>query len=454
MQNSTIHQRTPIRQAGFCCLVAILLALCAPLVNGDESLTAPDRTDPPNPFSRQALLAKFNKNADGELNAAERSDVRASFGDLDVPLLPTEPDDYCELKLPPHFQKAKVLDLDNTPHDNVLTNGGATLGRVLFYDKQLSRNNTIACASCHLQKSAFADPRQFSPGFAGGHTKRNAMGLVNLRFTCFDDCTAGLFWDERAESLEQQALMPVQDQLEMGMDLSELERKLSELPYYAPLFQQAFGSPEVTSSRIARAIAQFVRSIVSCNSRFDEAAATAADVTQDFEGWTAEENLGKELFFEGADGFTEFACAMCHQPPTFNMSMAMNIGLDMEYVDTGLGALNRKSNDRFTPSNDGKFKAPSLRNVAITAPYMHDGRFKTLDEVLKHYSEGVHPHPNLELAFRQPESDSPTNDLGMGIGFGFSDRQKAALIAFLKTLTDEKLINDPRYSDPFLRAEP
>ncbi|MCH7994843.1 MAG: cytochrome-c peroxidase, partial [Planctomycetes bacterium] len=271
---------------------------------------------------------------------------------------------------------------------------------MLFYDRQLSRNNMVACASCHVQKAAFSDPRRFSVGFAGGRTGRNSMGLANIRYTNLKGERPGFFWDERAASLEAQVLMPIQDKVEMGMKLKDLETKLQKLPYYPPLFAAAFGSTTITSQRIGKAVAQFMRALVSFDSPFDRGAAMSnkSDLSDDFTNFTAQQNLGKTLFLQGVGGVTEFACAMCHVPPTFNMHQSFNIGLDLKSRDLGLGALGRKSNDPLTPTNDGKFKAPSLRNISVTAPYMHDGRFKTLAQVVEHYSSGVHPHKNLGLA--------------------------------------------------------
>ena len=366
----------------------------------------------------------------------------------DGPTLPAKSHTYVPASFPRHIEESQLLQLDNTPDNNPLTDAGATLGRVLFYDRRLSKNDSTACAACHLQKRAFADPRQFSRGFEGGYTKRNSMSLANLRFTKVRGGQPGFFWDERAPTLEAQALMPIQDQVEMGMELPELEAKLRKLPYYSPLFQAAFGSPRVTSDGISKALAQFMRSMVSFDSRFDRAAAETggSDYSRDFPGFTDAENLGKKLFIEGVGGVAEIGCAHCHVPPTFGMPKSFNNGLDFYYVDQGLGARDVPSNDPFTPSNDGKFKAPSLSNVALTAPYMHDGRFKTLEQVVEHYSRGVHPHANVGLAFNEPQSD---NRLATS-GFRLSKSQQAALVAFLRTLTDEKFVADPRFSDPFL----
>lgn len=369
---------------------------------------------------------------------------------IEGPRLPAKPYQYTTVKLPHCMDEAAARELDNTPRDNPITDAGATLGRVLFYDKRLSGNNTVSCASCHQQKHAFSDPRRFSVGYKGGLTDRNAMSLVNLRFSNINGSRPGFFWDERTATLEEQVLIPIQHKVEMGMDLQELESKLQKLPYYPALFRSAFGTDEVTGDRIAKAIAQFIRSMVSFDSKFDRAARAVEDFhSQDLPDFTAEENLGKSLFIEGVGGVAEVGCAHCHIPPTFGMPLAFNNGLDLAYRDQGLGARNIPSNDPFTPSNDGKFKAPSLRNVALTAPYMHDGRFKTLREVVDHYSSGVHPHPNLGLAFG--ERDAPRQ--GRTSGFRYTPKQKAALVAFLRTLTDEQFITDPRFSDPFGRQD-
>ena len=238
------------------------------------------------------------------------------------------------------------------------------------------------------------------------------------------------------------------------MTLEGLLPRLQKLPYYPALFNAAFGSSSITGERIGRALAQFLRSMVSLDSRYDRAAARNDDDVV----LTKLEQQGQTLFVEGVGGIAEFACAMCHVPPTFNMPRAQNIGLDPPGIkhtksskrgqsrDRGLGELGRPSNDPFTPSNDGKFKAPSLRNIALTAPYMHDGRFKTLEQVIGHYSGQVRPHPNLGLAFEDNSSEKGAS------GFRFTKRQQQALVAFLKTLTDTSFVTDARFSDPFVRS--
>lgn len=405
-------------------------------------------------FSRARLFERFDANDDGRLNAAETTALRRAFGGIDVPMLPGPPLDYIRIRRPLHVEASHLTSIDNTPESNPLTNHGATLGRVLFYDRQLSRNRTTACATCHLQRAAFTDPLRFSRGFEGKFTRRNSMSLANLRFTNLNGNRPGFFWDERAATLEAQVLLPIQDPVEMGITLEDLLPRLQKLPYYPALFKAAFGSRSVNGERIGRALAQFLRSMVSLDSRYDRAAARDDDDVV----LTKLEQQGQTLFVEGVDGVTEFACAMCHVPPTFNMPRAQNIGLDPPGIkhgkstkrgqprDRGLGELGRPSNDPFTPSNDGKFKAPSLRNIALTAPYMHDGRFRTLEQVVEHYSGRVRPHPNLGLAFEENTGDKRET------GFRFSKTQRQALVAFLKTLTDKNFVTDAKFSDPFVRS--
>ena len=396
-------------------------------------------------FQREALLQRFDGNRDGKLDEQEKRTLRSQFGGIDVPMLPDSPLDYTTLRLPGHVNRAALEATDSTPADNPITNEGATLGRVLFYDKQLSANNSVACASCHLQQAGFADPRQLSVGFAGGRTGRNSMSLANLRFSNIQGHEPGFFWDERAATLEDQVLMPIQDSVEMGMTLERLEQRLAQLPYYPRLFEAAFGSSQVTSDRIAKAVTQFLRVMVTMDAKFDRAAAESGDYSSPFAGFSEQENLGKSLFIDGVGGIAEHGCAHCHVPPTFGMTKAQNNGLAMKYKDQGLGTLKRPTNDPFTSSNNGKFKASSLRNVELTAPYMHDGRFATLAQVIDHYSDSVHLHENLTLAFAGQESASSPS------GLKLPAEQKTALIAFLKTLTDQKFVTDPRFSDPFVR---
>jgi cytochrome c peroxidase len=335
--------------------------------------------------------------------------------------LPETPYHYADIDLPAHFKTPVSGRFDNTPPDNPVTDHGATLGRVLFYDTRLSANNTVSCGSCHAQKNAFAAPSRSSKGFEGKLTDRHAMSLVDLRFYN----RGRFFWDERAGSLEEAVLVPIQSKVEMGQELGRLMDLLAKDKHYPELFQKAFGDGKITPEKTARALAQFVRSMVSCQSKYDEGRAKAAWVRDDFENFTRQENRGKALFLSN--------CAVCHLPGQdahFSMIAPANNGLDADYknADGGVGDITLHGR------HIGLFKSPSLRNVEHTGPYMHDGRFDTLDKVIDHYSKGVQAHPNLDPRMHR---------------LNFTDSEKAALVAFLKTLTDQKFLTDPKYSDPF-----
>jgi cytochrome c peroxidase len=334
--------------------------------------------------------------------------------------LPDTPHRYADLDLPVHF-KGAAQRFDNTPADNPVTDHGATLGRVLFYDTRLSANNTVSCGTCHVQKSAFVDPNRSSKGVAGTTTDRHAMSLVELRYSP----RGRFFWDERAASLEEAVLVPIQSKVEMGQDLTRLMAVLAKDEHYPKLFEKAFGDDKVTAERTARALAQFLRSMVSYRSKYDEGRAKVSSARDDFENYTVQENRGKALFNN--------SCASCHLPGQdahFVMLAPKNNGLDADHKTTDGGVGDITLNGRQL----GLFKAPSLRNVERTAPYMHDGRFTTLEKVIDHYSKDVKPHPNLDPRMRR---------------LNFTDSEKAALVAFLKTLTDDKFLTDPKFSDPF-----
>jgi cytochrome c peroxidase len=335
--------------------------------------------------------------------------------------LPQESYHYAELDLPAHFKTEFVQRFDNTPDDNPVTDHGATLGRALFYDTRLSANKKVSCGSCHVQKNAFVDPNRFSKGFGDKLTDRHAMSLVNLRYTS----RGRFFWDERAGTLEEAVLLPIHNKVEMGQDLARLVEVLGKDEKYAELFGKAFGDSKVTRERIGKALAQFLRSMVSCRSKFDVGLAKVTSVRDDFPGFTVQENRGKALFVSN--------CAICHLPAqdvNFVMIAPANNGLDADHkhTDGGVGDIT------LDPRDLGRFKSPSLRNVERTAPYMHDGRFDSLDKVIDHYSKGVQPHPNRDPRVRR---------------LNFTDSEKGALIAFLKTLTDHTFLTDPKFSDPW-----
>ena len=341
-------------------------------------------------------------------------------------LLPGIPHNYASPELPASFLVQPILGQDNTPASNPVTNAGALLGRVLFYDKRLSFNQTISCSSCHQPEHGFTDGRRFSVGFNGGLTGRNSMGLTNARWYQ----RRNFFWDERAATLEDQVLQPIQNAVEMGMTLTDLVARLSAEPYYATLFTDAFGSATVTSDRISRALAQFVRSIISTNTKYDAGTASG------FSNFTAEENLGRQIFNGQGSNAT---CTACHGTDNFVPGPNINNnGLENPYVDKGRGAITGLAQD------EGLFKVPSLRNIALTAPYMHDGRFATLEEVVEFYNSGVVDHPNLSQPLR-----SPANQGGGPRRLNLTAAQKAALVAFLKTLTDNTVVTDEKFQDPF-----
>lgn len=323
-------------------------------------------------------------------------------------------------------------------NDLGITDAGATLGRVLFYDKILSIDNTVSCGSCHHQNLAFSDHARVSEGIDKQTTDRNAPPISNL----YDDNL--LFWDGRSTSIEDLVLRPVRNHKEMGMESMEfLVTKIKAAPYYEDLFTKAYGSSEVTTTRITDAMAQFIKSMIGCDSEMDHHAISGQPMSA-----LAQE--GMNVFFG------EGSCYNCHSGPDFNsrgggfvdpffppngggFGWAQNIadiGLDKEYEDVGMGV--------FDPALVGVFKIPSLRNVALTAPYMHDGRFATLEDVVNHYNEGIQRSPNLDVVLQSWET-------GEAITLGLSDHQKSALVAFLHTLTDESYMNDTRFADPFAR---
>ncbi len=355
--------------------------------------------------------------------------------------LPATPYNYANQKLPEHYKvdtlgfhsRAVILD-DNTPADNPTTDEGATLGRVLFYDINLSKNHTVACASCHKQELGFGDDRVLSVGFEGGETKRHSMGLTNARFYA----DGRFFWDQRAESLEAQVLMPMQDAVEMGMTLLEVEERVREGEYYPALFTGAFGDETVSSDRISKALAQFIRSMISTRSKFDIGRAEVADRLEDFPNFTQEENLGKRMVV-APPPLGGLGCLLCHTGDAFIAIQAMNNGLDLETTDPGFGEVTGRAAD------DSTFKVPSLRNVGVRAPFMHDGRFASLEEVVDHYSDDIQAHATL------PQTGFFRRDANGIIQAGLSAYEKASLVAFLHTLTDTEMLADPKFSDPFVR---
>jgi len=304
-----------------------------------------------------------------------------------------------------------------------MSNETVTLGRVLFYDKRLSINNTVACGSCHHQSQAFSDGLAFSAGFGDKKTGRNSMAIITPL------SMNSLFWDSRANSALDLSLRPVFNHIEMGMESDAmLMQKIGQLPFYKSLFNAAYGSQNVSRELISKAVSDFLNSMVTLNSKFDQGEKNG------FSNYTAMEKLGKDLFFS-----SRLNCASCHAGKTFSapdqpggaysqptVKGTANIGLDVSYADNGKG--------------NGKFRIPSLRNIGLTAPYMHDGRFATLEEVVDHYNSGIKSHPNL---------DENLKEKGLPRRMNLSPIEKSAVVAFLRTLTDDAFISDKKYSNPF-----
>lgn len=332
----------------------------------------------------------------------------------------------------PAYYDATVTATDNTPATPRASNAVATLGRVLFYDRQLSVNNTVACASCHQQSLGFTDSRRFSVGFSGNaFTTAHSMRLGNVRYWQ----PGSMFWDRRAATLEAQATQPIQHAVEMGFDataggLPALLARMRGLAYYPELFTLAYGDEAITQARIETALAQFQRAMVSTSSRWDAAYAQVFNpalqdrgVNVALPGFSVQENRGRQLFMAGP-GQGGANCAACHQPPTFSLvANSRSNGLD-----AGETIL---------------FKSPSLKNVGRSVAFMHDGRFSTLDQVVEHYNSGVQDGPALDNRLRGGNNQPRRLNL--------SDADKAALVAFLRTLNDDALVGDVRFSDPFRR---
>ena len=340
--------------------------------------------------------------------------------------LPSQAFNYAMPGLPTFYSMQPTVGADNTPAANPVTNAGATLGRVLFYDKNLSKNRTISCASCHQAAHGFSDPEILSKGFEGGNTGRHSMALANARYYN----NGRFFWDERANTLEDQVLRPIQDEVEMGLTLNEAMQRIGAQKYYPLLFKNAFGDEQITADRTSKALAQFVRSMVSYTSKYDLGRAQVNNPNDPFPNFTTQENNGKQLFFAPNIG-----CAACHGTDAFVGPGPRNNGLDATTIDRGVGLTN---ND---PALDGAFKTTSLKNIALSAPYMHDGRFKTLEEVIEHYNSGVKNHPNLSPPLRLPDNGVRRLNL--------NQNQKDALVAFLKTLSDPTMLGDEKFSTPF-----
>lgn len=315
----------------------------------------------------------------------------------------------------PSYAKTYVGDMQH-PADNPLTVEGVALGRKLFYEKMLSNNNSISCASCHKQAFNFDDPLPFSKGTNGSLGHRNAMAIVNLGYE------KHFFWDGRRNSLEGQAHDPVTNPIEMANKWPEVVKRLQNSSVYPGLFFSAFGTKTIDSNLVVKAISQFERTLISFNSRFDK-----YYYLGDSSALNDKEKRGLDIFTGKG------LCNNCHLMNTlFTDGELRNNGLDTDPADNGLMNFTGLATDR------GKFKVPTLRNIAESAPYMHDSRFANLEQVIEFYSSGVkQTSPNLDV--HMPD---------FGSGLALSPIEKADLAAFLRALSDTGFLNNPLFADP------
>ncbi len=329
------------------------------------------------------------------------------------------------LNIPSHFPQMQI------PSDNPMTKEGVELGRKLFYETRLSRDNSISCASCHLPQNGFSDPNKFSVGVDGAIGRRQSMALANLGWNQF------FFWDGRAQTLEEQIFEPIRDPVEMDLNWIEAVNRLKQDVEYRNMFYRAFAKEDFDSTHVSKAIAQFLRTMISGRSKYDvmykfrsglPLTSSEQEMIQNQE-ITQQEWNGMDLFFSLTGG----DCLHCHDGALMHVNLFSNNGLDATFEDD-LGRYEVTGN----LSDKGKFKAPSLRNIELTAPYMQDGRFQTLEEVVAHYSFGVVESPTID----------PMMEFAHQGGVQLDPEEQASLVAFLKTLTDWEFINNPKFQDP------
>ncbi|MCC6818641.1 MAG: cytochrome-c peroxidase [Bacteroidia bacterium] len=326
------------------------------------------------------------------------------------PMLPAVAFDYAHINSP--YGKLSLYYEDST----LIDSKKATIGRVLFYDKALSHNNSTSCASCHIQANGFADVTAFSVGFNGQPTKRNSLSISNL----FDVRKTGYFWDTRESKIEEMVFKPIEDHIEMGFEnISLITEKISNLPYYKKLFKDCYGDELITQERMRESLGQFLFSIVNANSKFDRGQ------KNNFADFTTNEKNGMNLFVENG-------CSECHfihtsfSPAGAERDKMANIGLDVSDKDKG---------------KEHQYRIPDLRNVANTAPYMHDGRFTTLNQVVNHYGFNVQPNPYLSEELKNKKPNIPPSN--------YAGTNNSDIANFLKTLNDDFTTVNERYSNPF-----
>jgi cytochrome c peroxidase len=347
------------------------------------------------------------------LIACQKEDINK--GDLEH--ISYNPDFYT-LDIPRHFPQMYI------PADNPMTIQGIELGRHLFYDPIISADSTMSCGSCHIQKNNFTDGKPFSIGIDGIGGRRKSMSLINVGFI-----QSGLFWDGRSKTLEDQALKPVEDPVELHHTWPNLIEKIKKHPLYPSMFRAAFGisdRKEITKELAAKAIAQFERTLISKDSKYDK-------IQEGKAFFTDLELTGQGLYFDDDPDLPDMECGHCHNTPLMTSDNYFNNGLDFastfyDFKDNGRGEVT------LSPVDNGKFKAPSLRNIKYGAPYMHDGRFKTLDEVFDHYGGGVKNAPNRDRNLQ----NAP-----------ITPYYRKALLAFIETFEDTTFINNPAFKNPF-----
>ena len=306
--------------------------------------------------------------------------------------------------------------------DNPLTVEGIELGRLLFYDTRLSGNNTLSCGSCHRQDIAFSDGIALSNiGASGIVLPRHSPALINLAWA-----GNGLFWDGGSTNLESQAFAPLTNPDEMHQNLTELEFELKQVPDYVKRFKRVFDT-DIRSANVVKALAQFERTLVSGNSRYDQYIRKEPGISL-----TDEELAGLNL--------VNAKCRNCHSGELFTDNGYHNNGIDSDFSSTEHdGLFQGRSRVSFNPLDLGKFKTPTLRNVILTAPYMHDGRFANIDQVLEHYNNNIRTSPTLDVLLYQNNGK---------VGVPMSATEKSAIVSFLKTLTDNTFIANKKLSKP------
>ena len=309
------------------------------------------------------------------------------------------------LEIPKNWPKP-IYDFSKNP----LTEEGFQLGRHLFYDPILSRDNTISCASCHLQQTGFTHvDHDLSHGIEGKIGTRNSATLMNLAWNTH------FMWDGAVNHLEVQPLAPIESEVEMDETLENIVSKLQNNEKYTQMFEKTFGTKKITGQLTLKALAQFVVMLKTANSKYDKVIRKEAN-------FTTQEQNGYSLFKQN--------CASCHQEPLFTNNSFENNGLVIDTTLNDFGRMNITNN----PKDKLKFKVPTLRNIQFTFPYMHDGRFNTLTEVVKHYNSGIHQSKTLSNQLKKP--------------MNLSDNERVDLVAFLKTLTDEEFLFNTRFSYP------